>query len=66
MGRWARVSPDGLITPGRLGEVVVEIRGGTERFYALDVDKGSISPGTEVVIVEYLPPRTVLVSRADG
>ena len=51
----------GGIKPGRLGEVMVAIRGGVEAFLAKDVDGGTIDPYTEVVVVEYEPPRTVLV-----
>ena len=42
---------------------MVAIRGGVEAFLARDVDGGSIEPYTEVVVVEYEPPRLVLVSR---
>ena len=52
----------GGIRPGRLGEVMVAIRGGVEAFLARDVDGGTIDPYTEVVVVEYEPPRTVLVT----
>ena len=52
----------GGIKPGRLGEVMVAIRGGVEAFLAKDVDGGTIDPYTEVVVVEYEPPRTVLVT----
>ena len=52
----------GGIKPGRLGEVMVAIRGGVEAFLARDVDGGTIDPYTEVVVVEYEPPRTVLVT----
>ena len=52
----------GGITPGRTGEVMVAIRGGVESFLARDVNGGSIEPYTEVVVVEYQPPRLVLVT----
>ena len=52
----------GGITPGRTGEVMVAIRGGVESFLARDVNGGSIEPYTEVVVVEYTPPRLVLVT----
>jgi hypothetical protein len=42
---------------------MVAIRGGVEAFLARDVDGRSIEPYTEVVVVEYEPPRLVLVSR---
>ena len=41
---------------------MVSIRGGVEAFYARDVDSGTIEPYTEVVVVEYEPPRNVLVT----
>lgn len=63
MGAIGRVASAGAIRPGRLGEVLVEIRGGLESFLARDVDGGAIDAGEEVVVVEYLPPRIVLVTR---
>jgi hypothetical protein len=57
------VTSAGEIRPGRTGEVMVAIRGGVEAFLARDVDGGSIKPYAEVVVVEYEPPRLVLVSR---
>jgi hypothetical protein len=45
-----------------MGEVMVSIRGGVEAFYARDVDGGTIEPYTEVVVVDYEPPRNVLVT----
>jgi hypothetical protein len=41
---------------------MVAIRGGVEAFLARDVDGGAIEPYTEVVVVDYEPPRVVLVS----
>ncbi len=60
-GKIGRVT--GTIEPGRLGEVMVAVRGGTEAFiaYAADTDD-VIKPGTRVVVVEYYPPRTVVVT----
>ena len=52
----------GGITPGRAGEVMVSIRGGVEAFLARDVNGGEIRPYTEVLVVDYVPPRTVLVT----
>ena len=52
----------GGIRPGRTGEVMVAIRGGVEAFLARDVNGGAIRPYTEVVVVDYVPPRTVLVT----
>jgi hypothetical protein len=56
------VTSTGGITPGRTGEVMIAIRGGVEAFLARDVNGGSIEPYTEVVVVEYQPPRLVLVT----
>ena len=41
---------------------MVSIRGGVESFYARDADGGTIEPYTEVVVIDYEPPRTVLVT----
>ncbi len=59
VGKMARVT--GRISPGRLGEVMVPVRGGTEAFnaYAADGDD-EIATGTRVVVVEYFPPRVVV------
>ena len=61
VGKMGRVT--GLIRPGRVGEVIVPVRGGTEHFlaYAADADS-EISRGTRIVVVEYLPPRSVVVT----
>jgi hypothetical protein len=63
IGCRGRITSTGAIQSGRTGEVMVSIRGGVEAFLARDVDGGSIAPYTEVVVVEYEPPRLVLVSR---
>jgi hypothetical protein len=63
IGRVGRVT--GVIGPGRLGEVMVPVRGGSEAFNAYCTDpEVTISKGTRVVVVEYFPPRTVVVSPA--
>jgi membrane protein implicated in regulation of membrane protease activity len=61
LGKVGRVT--GTIAPGRLGEVMVAIRGGSEAFnaYASEPDE-TINRGTRIVVVEYFPPRTVVVS----
>jgi membrane protein implicated in regulation of membrane protease activity len=61
IGKIGRVT--GTIGPGRLGEVMVPVRGGTEAFhaYASDADD-TITVGTRVVVVEYFPSRTVVVT----
>jgi hypothetical protein len=62
VGSHGRVTSTGGIAPGRTGEVMVAIRGGVEAFLARDVNGGTIRPYTEIVVVEYVPPRTVLVT----
>jgi hypothetical protein len=64
VGCYGRVTSAGAIRPEHLGEVMVAIRGGVEAFLARDVDGGSIDPYEEVVVVDYEPPRTVLVTRS--
>ena len=63
VGLIGRVSRHGEIRPGRTGEVLVEIRGGMESFLARDVDGKEIAADEEVVVVEQVAARTVLVSR---
>jgi hypothetical protein len=46
-----------------MGEVMVAIRGGVEAFMARDADGGAIDPYTEIVVIDYQPPRVVIVSR---
>ena len=63
VGKVGRVT--GGIGPGRIGEVMLSVRGGTEAFLAHAVDPvESIRPGARVVVVEYYPPRTIYVSLA--
>jgi hypothetical protein len=63
VGCQGRVTSAGAIRPGRLGEVMIAIRGGVEAFLAKDADGGAIDAYEEIVVVEYEPPRTVLVTR---
>ena len=61
IGKVGRVT--GTIAPERVGEVMIPIRGGSEAFNAYAADtKDTISTGTRVVVIEYFPPRTVVVS----
>jgi hypothetical protein len=61
VGRVGRVT--GTIAPGRIGEVMIAIRGGSEAFHAYAADsEDTIETGRRVVVVEYFPPRTVVVS----
>jgi hypothetical protein len=61
VGKVGRVT--GRIAPQELGEVMVAIRGGSEAFAAYAADAGTtIEKGTRIVVVEYYPPRTVVVT----
>jgi hypothetical protein len=63
IGKIGRVT--GTISPGHVGEVMVGVRGGSEAFHAYATDPGdTIASGTRVVVVEYFPPRSVVVSPA--
>ncbi|MEO6713538.1 MAG: hypothetical protein ABIM89_08940 [Mycobacteriales bacterium] len=63
LGKVGRVTA--AVAPGHVGEVMVAVRGGTEAFNAYANDASlTIPSGTRVVIVEYYPPRTVVVSPA--
>jgi hypothetical protein len=42
---------------------MIAIRGGVEAFLARDADGGEIAPYEEVAVVDYEPPRTVVVTR---
>jgi hypothetical protein len=64
VGKLARVTAD--ITPGHLGEVMIEVRQGTERFLARASDSGAtIHKHTQVVVVGSLGGRTVEVEPTD-
>ena len=61
IGKVGRVT--GTVMPGRLGEVMIAVRGGSEAFHAYSAETAeTISVGSRVVVVEYFPPRTVVVS----
>lgn len=60
IGKQGRVT--GRIAPGLVGEVMVQVRGGTEAFHAYSLTPDQeIAKGTLVVVVEYQAPRTVYV-----
>ena len=63
VGSTGRVSRHGAIRPGRTGEVLIEIRGGVEAYLARDADGGAIEADEEIVVIEQVAPRTVLVTR---
>jgi membrane protein implicated in regulation of membrane protease activity len=62
VGKMGRVT--GTVAPGKLGEVMVQVRGGSEAFHAYAADSDDTLPtGTRIVVVEYFPPRTVVVTK---
>ncbi len=62
IGKTGRVT--GRIGPGRVGEVMISVRGGGEAFFAHPHTSGeTIDIGTLVVVTDYQPPRTVYVDR---
>lgn len=61
IGKAGRVT--GRVAPGTVGEVMVAVRGGVEAFYAYPADSEEIEVGAQVVVLEYEPPRTVVVTR---
>lgn len=61
VGKTGRVT--GRIGPDSLGEVMVAVRGGSEAFHAYNVDRSiEITTGTQILVLDYLPPRTVVVT----
>ena len=60
VGKLGRVTAE--ITPGHLGEVLIEVRAGTERFPAKAADgEETIRKHTQVLVVGSLGGRTVEV-----
>lgn len=65
VGKMGRVTA--AITPGHLGEVLIEVRQGTERFLARASDpESTIGKHTQVVVVGSLGGRTVEVEPTDA
>ena len=61
IGKVGRVT--GTIEPGKLGEVMIPVRGGSESYYAYAADQEErIESGTRVVVLEHEAARTVIVS----
>jgi len=61
IGRTGRVTGRGA--PGTVGEVTLQIRGGSEAFYAYASDPRTvIEKGAKVVVDDHQPPLTVFVS----
>ena len=62
VGKVGRVT--GPIAPGKLGEVMVQVRGGSEAFHAYGAEgEDALPTGARIVVIEYFPPRTVVVTR---
>jgi hypothetical protein len=54
----------GAIEPGKVGEIMIPIRGGSESYFAYAGDpQEAIERGARVVVIEQDAPRTVIVSR---
>ena len=66
VGCHGRVTRHGGIAPGRLGEVMVAVGGGVQAFLARDADGGTITPLTEIAVVEQIAERTLLVTPLYG
>jgi hypothetical protein len=63
VGKIGRVT--GTIAPKKVGEVMLPIRGGSEAFSAYaDAREQTIERGERIVVIEYHPPRTVVVAQA--
>lgn len=51
------------IGPGRsIGEVMISVRGGSEAYYAFSLEGELLASGTQIVVIEYVPPRMVTVT----
>jgi hypothetical protein len=59
VGKVGRVT--GLVGPDTLGEVILAIRGGTETFFARPKHGETLKVGEPVTILEFYPPRTIIV-----
>jgi hypothetical protein len=56
----------GKVAPNVTGEVIVEVRGGTEYYFARSVDgREVIERGTQVLIVNSAPGRILYVTALD-
>lgn len=60
VGKVGRVTA--AIAPGKVGEVMVPVRGSSEAFLARTDGSDTLPVGSRVVVLEYLPPRTIVVS----
>ncbi|WP_086783440.1 hypothetical protein [Crossiella equi] len=60
IGRTGRVT--GRVAQGLIGEVMLEIRGGVEAYYALPTSpEVTAEVGTRVLVVNFEPPRMLYV-----
>jgi hypothetical protein len=60
VGKMGRVSVP--ISPGVPGEVIIQIRGGSEAYTAYTQNEEALALNTRIVVVEQLSPRTLLVT----
>lgn len=60
VGKIGRVSVP--VAPGVAGEVIIQIRGGSEAFTAYTQGEEPLAVNSRVVVVEQLSARTVLVT----
>jgi hypothetical protein len=60
VGRMGRVSVP--ISPGVPGEVIIQIRGGSEAYTAYTQTEEPLAVNTRIVVVEQLSSRTLLVT----
>jgi membrane protein implicated in regulation of membrane protease activity len=62
IGKVGRIT--GAIAAGKLGEVMVPVRGGSEAYFAYAADPAeAIEQGARVIVLDQDGPRTVVVSR---
>lgn len=66
IGCLGRVTRHGAIRRGRTGEVMIAIDGGVQAFMARDADGEAIEALAEVVVVDRVAERTLLVTRVPG
>jgi hypothetical protein len=66
IGCVGRVTRHGAIKPGRVGEVMVAVGGSVQAYLAHDADGGSIDALEEIVVIDKVAERTVLVTRLNA
>lgn len=60
VGKIGRVT--GAIRPGAVGEAIIPVRGSSEAFLARSDHGEAIPAGARIIVIEYLPPRTIIVA----